>query len=77
MVEPLQRWEYHIEGEMLPAVERLNQLGSEGWELVGFDDDEDGVSVFRRPAQSFVERVTLEQRARYYQSIGRDPETGR
>jgi len=76
MVEPSKRWEYHVEAQMLLPVERLNELGAAGWELIAVEDDDDGASIFRRPAQSFVERVTLEQRARYYASIGRDSETG-
>ena len=73
MVEPLQRWEYQVAPES--SVERLNGLGAQGWELTAID--EHGSSILRRPAQSFVERVTLEQRATYYASLGLDPEPTR
>jgi hypothetical protein len=74
VVESMQRWEYRIEPAM--PLEQLNAFGAEGWELVerkcsGLDS-----FVFRRPTQSFVERVTMEQRARVYESLGLDPETG-
>lgn len=75
MVEPLRQWEYRVE-DAIP-VEVLNELGADGWELTGVDDRQHTRFIFRRPAQSFVERVTLEQRAHYYASLGLDPETGK
>ncbi len=69
MVGPLQRWEYRI--EQSPSSEMLSQLGADGWELTGI---EGGSCVLKRPALSFVERVTLEQRACYYESLGLNPE---
>jgi hypothetical protein len=34
----------------LSAVDQLNQLGNEGWELVAIiPDDRNGVAVFKRP----------------------------
>jgi hypothetical protein len=75
MNEPMQRWEYLVEKYLsgdIPA-EKLKELGSESWELV---DVAEGRFIFRRPSQSFVERVTMEQRARVYESLGLDPETG-
>lgn len=74
MVEPLPRWEYR-RMERTPSVEELNELGAIGWELVAIDTI--GSPVLRRPAQSFVERVTMEQRATYYASLGLDPEGNR
>ncbi len=71
-MQPLPTWEYRIESSI--PVETLNELGRNGWELVATDDPEETGFVFKRPAQSFVERVTLEQRARYYKSRGLDPE---
>lgn len=71
MAEAPQRWEYLVEPTISP--ERLKALGWVGWELAIFDE-RDGNYVFRRPIRSFVERVTLEQRARYYQSRGLDPD---
>lgn len=75
MVEPLPRWEYRVE-VAIPA-DRLNELGAEGWELIATEGRDQTEFIFRRPAQSFVERVTLEQRARYYESLGLDPGTNR
>ena len=66
-------WEYLT----LPETERdsLPQLGMEGWELVAIGGAPDArVLYFKRPAQSLSERVTAEQRNRYYLSRGLDPE---
>ncbi len=41
MVEPSKRWEYHVEAQMLLPVERLNELGAAGWELIAVEDDDD------------------------------------
>lgn len=68
MVQSLQRWEYLVESE--PTVQRVDDLGADGWELVQIADG--GRAVFRRPALTFIERVTLEQRARYFASLGID-----
>ncbi len=62
-------WAYLI----LPESERdrLEALGSEGWELVGVGGDADeGVLYLKRRALDFRERVTMEQRRRYYESLG-------
>jgi hypothetical protein len=74
MVEHMQRWEYHLEPNPTIPSDRLNKLGAAGWKLSGVDNREGTTYIFRRPAQSFVERVTLEQRARYYKSLGLAPE---
>lgn len=71
-MQPLPTWEYRIESAI--SVDVLNALGRDGWELVATEDSEEQRFVFKRPGQSFVERVTLEQRARYYTSRGLDPE---
>ena len=66
-------WEYL----MLPETERYRvpQLGGEGWDLVAIGGDPgEHVLYFKRPAQSLSERVTVEQRNRYYVSRGLDPE---
>ncbi len=60
-------WEYLT----LPAIEasedHLNGLGREGWELVGTGQGSDGPALFlKRPGLSFRERVTLDQKRRYY-----------
>ena len=70
MVEPIHTWEYRIEAEL--TVNALDELGRQGWELI---ETGDPGFVFKRRARSFVERVTLEQRARYYESLGLDPGT--
>jgi hypothetical protein len=64
-------WEYLI----VPELERhqLSGLGEEGWELVGLGGSSDERMLYlKRPGQDFRERVTIEQRTRYYQSRGRD-----
>ncbi len=71
-MQPIPTWEYRIESTV--SLDVLNALGRDGWELVATDDPEEMGFVFKRPAQSFVERVTLEQRARYYESLGLDAE---
>jgi hypothetical protein len=70
MVEPRQNWEYRVERDLSDAA--LAALGADGWELTASDGLNFGRFIFRRPALSFVERVTLEQRARYYESLGLD-----
>ena len=66
-------WEYRV--EMAIQIEKLNELGAAGWELAGVDERDGTRFIFKRPARSFTERVTLEQRAHYYQSLGLIPET--
>lgn len=77
MVEPLPRWEYHVEPRPQFPAARLNELGAAGWELTGIAGDDEDIYLFRKPVQSFVERITLEQRATYYASLGLDPEGNR
>ena len=72
MVEPIPTWEYRIEREI--PLETLDVLGRQGWELI---ESSENRYVFKRPALSFVERVTIEQRARYYESLGLDPNEAR
>ncbi len=74
MAEQMQRWEYRFELAM--QIEKLNALGADGWELAGVDERDRTKFIFKRPAQSFVERVTLEQRARYYESLDLELESG-
>lgn len=71
MVDPGSGWDYKVEENITAA--RMNELGADGWELIELDGAR---SIFRRPALSYVERVTLEQRAHYYESLGLDPEKG-
>ena len=67
-------WEYLT----LPEAERhrLPQLGMEGWELVAIGGDPSQRLLYlKRPIQSLRERVTTEQRNRYYVSRGLDPKS--
>ena len=65
-------WEYLTLAEH--EGNRLGRLGSEGWELAGVGGDTDGRLLYlKRPMLDFRERVTLEQRRRYYESLGLDP----
>jgi hypothetical protein len=66
MIHPTE-WEY------LTLIERddadLNALGAEGWELTGVSETK---LYFKRPAISFRERVTLDQK-RYVYGMMRVP----
>ena len=64
-------WDYHLESA--PDGARLAVLGGEGWELVAIDPKH-GRYVFKRPRPSFRDRVTLEQKSRYYRLWGIDKE---
>lgn len=58
-------WEHLVERE--PDQARLSALGAEGWELVTVRDvGGEARAYLKRPALSFRERVTLEQRDAYY-----------
>jgi hypothetical protein len=59
----LSAWEYRTERSADTL--DLDAMGREGWELVGVTAGE-GVMVFKRPGLSFRERVTLDQKRRYY-----------
>ena len=68
------RWEYVVVAG--PDQARLAELGDEGWELVGVVAGEGGPTCyFKRPALDFRERVTLEQKRRYYVALGKRPPT--
>ena len=58
-----QPWEYYMASGAVDAP-TLDALGAAGWELVGVGPE--GVLYFKRPALDFRERVTLEQKRRYY-----------
>ena len=60
-------WEYRT--EVTADSLDLDALGRKGWELVGVSAGE-GVMVFKRPVLSFRERVTLDQKRRYYEQWG-------
>lgn len=54
--------------------DRLPALGEAGWELAGVGGEAEGRLLYlKRPAMDFRERVTLDQRRRYYASLGLDP----
>jgi len=72
MARPIPTWEYRIESDL--TVSALDELGRQGWELVETGEDR---YVFKRPALSFVERVTLEQRAHVYATLGLGPDASR
>lgn len=72
MVEPIPTWEYRIEADL--TVNALDELGRQGWELIEASGNR---YVFKRPELTFVERMTLEQRARYYESLGLDSDSPR
>ncbi|MGC4191681.1 MAG: hypothetical protein QM589_11065 [Thermomicrobiales bacterium] len=58
------RWEYHVERvSELPSTERLNSLGADRWELVTADIRL-GTLIFKRPAPTLAEQITLDQRTR-------------
>jgi hypothetical protein len=55
---------------------RLRELGLEGWELVAQEGPPDArVLYLKREGPDFRERVTLDQRRRYYESLGLDPQS--
>jgi hypothetical protein len=62
-------WEYH-KGS---SDENLHELGREGWELVAVVPSGPGAHLtfyFKRPAPSFREQVTEDQKRRYYTLYG-------
>lgn len=68
------RWEYHS----ATSVEELARLGREGWGIVSVVVEPGSAAptyYLTRAAQSFRDRVTLEQKRRYYASLGK-AETG-
>ena len=72
----------HVAWEYLTLEERdrdrLPALGEVGWELAGVGGEADEPILYlKRPAMDFRDRVTLDQRRRYYDLLGLDtgPET--
>lgn len=64
------RWEYRV----TTSVEELARLGREGWGIVSMVvEPGSGTHTYylARAAQSFRDRVTLEQKQRYYASLGK------
>ncbi len=65
-------WEYMILNEL--ERHRLPELGGVGWELAGVGGCEtERVLYLKRRELDFRERVTLNQRRRYFESLGLDP----
>jgi hypothetical protein len=56
-----EKWEYLAIAEQEAG--DLNALGDQGWELAGVSGRR---LYFKRPAMSFRERVTLDQKRHYY-----------
>ena len=70
------RWEYLA----IPESERdrLANLGDEGWELVSVGGGPGEPTLYlKRPAASFRERVTLQQREHYLARVGATPDRER
>jgi hypothetical protein len=66
-------WEYHVVVLSRADEEQLNRLGDEGWELVAVvaeGQPASSIFYFKRPALNFRERVTLDQKHRYYRQRG-------
>ena len=72
MAEPAAHgWQYRIEVD--PSEPSVAALGIEGWELTAIDP-RDGRFFFKRPGPTFRDRVTLEQKVRYYALWARERE---
>lgn len=57
-------WEYLI--LQRSDADRLNDLGRDGWELVGATGTDNGAELFlKRPLPGFREQITLDQRRAY------------
>ncbi len=72
MVGDWSGWEYRTADGLDPTLD-LDALGREGWELVAAvaaAGGEDRVLYFKRPAPTFRERVTLDQKRRVYAVVG-------
>jgi hypothetical protein len=64
----MEQWEYLV----VQATVDLNALGTQGWELVAVIPARDGIASYylKRPAPSFRDHVTLDQKRRYYGLLG-------
>jgi len=62
-------WEYRQVDPLDPAFD-LDALGRDGWELVAASGAAARVLYFKRPAPSFRERVTLDQKRQVYARLG-------
>jgi len=72
LAEPAARgWRYRIEID--PSEQSVSALGVDGWELTAIDP-RDGRFFFKRPGPTFRDRVTLEQKVRYYALWARERE---
>jgi hypothetical protein len=67
MAETVRTWEYLTIEEQTATPQELAELGRQGWELVGAVGGNGSDRLyFKRPGLSFRERVTLDQKRRYY-----------
>jgi hypothetical protein len=65
-------WDYLVIAER--ERDRLPSLGREGWELVAVGGEPADQRLYlKRRITSLRDRVTAEQRAHYYRSLGLDP----
>ncbi len=62
-------WEYRTIDALDPELD-LDALGRDGWELVAAHGAASRVLYFKRPAPSFRERVTLDQKREVYAHLG-------
>jgi hypothetical protein len=68
MSGPMAAWEYCIDADLDEA--GLNNLGRNGWELVGVVTTSSAVRCYlKRPGTDFRERVTLDQKQGVYQRV--------
>ena len=64
------KWQYRIQRGDL-SQEALDELGQQGWDLVSvIANDDEPHFYFKRPYPSLAERITLEQRERYFGEWG-------
>jgi len=67
------KWEYLTIPETMQH--ELSALGMAGWELVGIGGTADERLLYlKRPGRTLRDRATAEQRRRYYESMGLDPD---
>jgi hypothetical protein len=66
-------WDYLVISEA--ERDRLPALGREGWELVGIGGEcDERLLYLKREGPDLRERITLDQRRQYFESLGMDPD---
>lgn len=68
-LETPRTWEYLTVRS--DAVDDLNELGRQGWEMAGVSGTAVPMLYFKRPAADFRTRVTLDQKRRAFADAGR------